>query len=512
MPTFVEPQAPAAQTPPPIPPTILGGLNDRTIHFRVDGQPVDGNYAGSGLYVCIWKTPPAKGASLDCTQGSVQPTATKKNVAAAGVMPHVIADGSGQTDITLNDPLTPGEAVSIVQISTLVADHSNTKPLASDAYLVGTSEQCNHKPFQHPYSDCDMSFSIIGGVEQAGLSSQPSTTDGFLRVFTRAGKGRNQFWAEIRLLSAPQQSSSNGVVAAFTNPSGQITTTSVSNVGNSLDFSLGYERRLVPMSKYTMSLIAGGGGTTPLASNSVSEAFTAPPLGTVECITLYDRFKSYFADKSYNILQNSATNDMGTPPSAGKASGACLLNGNSPTTTNGTTTYAPINTVGFSNQDRSAFFGKYFAGFRSIYRFKAPNAIACGDTDAANHIAPCSRGIVDFTVGQDESVSGGRLHGVVFKVEGVQPLPIKGNAFLYIFGSFSMRTSKNQNLPPLILQTATLPATGATAVPNVNTVVLPLQQPDRDFYRFGVGVDAVCIFTKIFASSPNCPSSGSTTQ
>ena len=152
----------------------------------------------------------------------------------------------------------------------------------------------------------------------------------------------------------------------------------------------------------------------------------------------------------------------------------------------------------------------------TLYRYPASKAHACGDADAANpDIAPCSRGIVDFTVGQDESITGGHLHGAVVKVEGVYPLPIKGNAFLYLFGSFSMRTLRNQDYSPLILQTASLSGltgTGTTAVPNVNTVVLPLQQPDRDFYRFGIGLDAVCIFTKIFSSSSSCPATGSTSQ
>ena len=66
-------------------------------------------------------------------------------------------------------------------------------------------------------------------------------------------------------------------------------------------------------------------------------------------------------------------------------------------------------------------------------------------------------------------------------------------------------------LGPLGLDT-TLTGTGTTAVPNVNTVVLPLQQPNRDFYRFGIGLDAVCIFTKIFSSSSSCPATGSTSQ
>lgn len=487
----------AMPIPPPTSPIISGALDDRTTRFRVNGQPNDLNYTGSTLYVCVWPAPPAKPSTsatpstdttpststtdaasanpstsatpptdaarannaLDCTTvgSKVQPTNVKNSKLDAVRLSSIQAEKSGQTDITLPSPLSAGQSVSIVQVSTPASGKAQTT-LSPQAYLVGTTQQCNKDPFNKPYSDCDMSFSIIGGVEQAALSSQSSETNGFLRVFTRAGFESKhavfntlKFWGEIRLLSAPQQSSSSGVVAALSNPSGQITTTSISSVGNSIDYSLGWEHVLSPQgkSRYSISIIEGGGATTTLSSSSLTEAFTSPALGTVECPTLYSRFATFF--KANQILLNSATNDMGSTP------GACLLNGNDPSSNaSGATVYAPINTVGFTNQDRSDFLAKYFIGVRSIYRYKASNASACGDTDTANHIAPCSRGIVDFTVGQDESISGGHLHGTVLKVEGVYPLPIKGNAFVYLFGSFSMRTSRNQNEAPLILQSASL--------------------------------------------------------
>lgn len=485
---------PAATPPPAIPPHLAGPLTDQTKGFRVTGQP------SANLYVCVWPTQPAADASLDCTGtgSAIKPTAVTKGAVDAKGLAYFAGDKSGATDLALSSPLTPGQAVSIVQVV------PGGSPVISTSYGVGLSEQCNHNPFKNHYGDCDMNFSIIGGVEQAGLSSQPSETDGFLRIFTRAGRKDVFAWGEIRLLSAPQQSSAGGVIAAFTDPSGSTITTAVSNVGTSIDFTVGaeYLPRFEKRRQYTVSALAGYGGTTPLSSNSVTQAFTTPPLGTVECNVLYTKFAKYFMESQFNIAKNDPTKDMGT------TAGACLLNMNSPTVVSGSpTTYAPINTIGFSNQDRSNFFGKWIVGLRTIDRFKAPGAIACGDLDTVNKIAPCQRGIVDFTIGQDASVTGGILHDMVFKVDAVHPLPIKGTAFLYLFGSFSVRTARNINNDPLILQAAsltTVTGTGSTAVPNINTVVLPLQQPNRDFYRFGIGVDALCIFNKIFTSGSNC--------
>lgn len=366
------------------------------------------------------------------------------------------------------------------------------------------TKQCNTDPGNTPFRDCDWNFSIIGGVEQSGLASQASQTDGFLRVFTRAGN--NNFfdpWAAIRLLGAPSQSSSNGVIAAFTNPTGTITTQSLTSVGYAIDYSLGFETlpwygHKAP--QYTASLIGEFGGTTPFVSNTLSAAYKAPAFGTVECGELYRRFQTVFA--ADNIVPGTASNTTGTTP-------ACLVNASSATTsgTSAVTTYTPINTIGFSNQDRSSFLGKWFIGVRTIDRFLAKGAKACGDSDPVNKIAPCGRGVVDALFGADASVNKGLFRPWVFKVDAVHPLLIKDTSYLYLFGSFTARMKKNVNQAPLILQSGDVTAltgTGSSAVPNVNTIVLPLTQPDRDFYRFGLGLDVSCVFTKVFGNSSAC--------
>lgn len=510
------PAAPAPVTD-PVPPTIAAkAFPFGTQQFVVKGQPPVGNYSSSTISICVWPAAPALGASLDCTGSKPGPVVLSK--LKDGSQPtHTSLDSGGNATVSLATPLSMGEFVSVVEVSTLTspvpAGPTTQTAVSANAYGVLAQGQCNKPSDKIKYSDCDLVFSIIGGVEQAGLASQPSTTDGFLRVFTRAGKnrGNSYVWGEIRLLSAPQQSSTTGVISAFSDPSGTIQTSTVSNVGNSVDYMIGVEQMLAKRShgSYTASLLVGFGGTTPLSSTTVAQAFTSPAFGTVECNILYNKFASYFSNPLYGIIPGKA--NQATPTYPATVTSACLLNSNSPTTSNssGLTTYAPITTIAFSNQDRNSFLAKYDFGVRTIDRFLQPGMKACGTADPANKIGPCQRGIVDFTIGQDASITGGQLRHWVAKVDGIHPLPIKGTSYLYLFGSFSMRFEHNVNETPLILQTgslSTITGSGSTAVPNINTVVLPLVQPDRDFYRFGVGLDISCILTKVFSSSSNCSS------
>ena len=363
--------------------------------------------------------------------------------------------------------------------------------------------QCNTAISVNPFDrDCDLKLSIIGGIEESAQSSSQTATTPFLRVFTQSSiVDKNKFWLNdwgyVRLLGAPTTSSTNGVVSVVSNPSGALTAQTFSSIGTSLDYMLGLEWEFVHpgLAGFSISAIAGFGGTTPLQANTLALAFTAPPFGSVECQNLYPRFMNQFA--ADNISLGTPTNTTGTTPS-------CLVNTSSPTSTSSGTTYAPITTIGFSNQDRTSFLGKEVLGIRTITRFKGTGNTACGDSDPANKVGPCERGVIDFTVGQDASITGGQMRHYIFKIDAVHPLPVAGVSILYIFGSASMRLAHNVNYPPLILQsanTSTLSGTGTSSVPNAATAVLSLVQPNRDYYRFGIGINIFQIFTKLAAAS-----------
>ncbi|HWG17348.1 MAG TPA: hypothetical protein VN678_05765 [Acidobacteriaceae bacterium] len=351
------------------------------------------------------------------------------------------------------------------------------------------------------YKTTENFVSLIGGIEQVDLSSQPSATEPFARfyvqskpTFLESTHKQMLAWATVRVLGAPNQNDTAGIFSVFTDPTGQITSDKLSSVGAAVDFTLGgsYRLYITPLTAdkpakpdpfgHTIELILGFGATTPLQSNKVNEAFTAPAFGTIECNTLFQKLQSDFAVPGYNIQKSQdgkATN----------STNACLLNTNSATTSGSTTTYAPVNIIAFSSEDRTSFFLKDLAGLR----WTQARADSSG---ASAHVF----GSVDFTFGMDSAITGGVFRGKrwIFKTDGIYPIVTKGKATFYLFGSFSTRLKRNQtDNSPLILQPAalaTVTGTASTAVPNVSTVVLPLRQPDRDFYRIGIGIDLTTLF------------------
>lgn len=505
------PSAVSAVIPDPAKPALGQQLREAMQTFRINGQSKDlKTYpTATSVQICIFEA--QNTTDGDCTKvGSALAPSNILDPKTNASVGSVNLGDDGNATVTLAKPLALGQEVFIVQT---VSDANGVlRKMVSVRNDVLVANQCNKDFKKTPFSDCDWNFTIIGGVEQAGLASEPSTTNGFLRAFTRQSLHKDKYlaWASIRLLSAPQQASSNGIISQFTDPTGATVTQSVSSVGTAIDYFLGLEA--APWVKrnnvYTISLIAGAGATTPLFANTVTEAYKAPAFGTVECLEFQNRFlanpnTTFLA--AHNIAAGTGTD--ATPVTGTTGIASCLVNRNSVTTTNGVATYSPINTIGFSNQDRTAFLGKWFLGIRTIDRFRPKGIKACGDSDPANSVGPCSRGVVDFLFGADASINRGVFRPWVFKVDAVHPLLIKDTSYLYLFGSFSVRLAGNINYNPLILQTsdpAALNNGGASPVPNVNVVVLPLTVPARDFYRFGFGVDVSCILTKLFNSSSGC--------
>ena len=313
------------------------------------------------------------------------------------------------------------------------------------------------------FNDNDESFQIVGGVEQAGIASLPNQTNAFLSAFTRAGvEGPVKAWGRIRLLGAPT-ASTGGVISAFQDPSGQIKNLDTQKVGQAVDFVVGPDIQIKKLTssngRYSMHIIGGIGATTPLSSEDVVNKFKVPGKSSPMCADVLARFTPQNGYPANLILPNT------DPTSAN-----CLANG--------------ITVLAFNRQERSSFLRKYGFGIRTIDRFKFSST-----DEAGNKISNlcCERGIVDFTFGQDESITGGHLHGWVFRIDGTHPLPIAGKSFLYLFGTAAIRIAHNADFRTLILDADNSGATPSAA----NVALLPLKQPDKDFYRFGVGLDFI---------------------
>jgi len=308
---------------------------------------------------------------------------------------------------------------------------------------------------------------VIGGAEYSGYSAQSQTTNAFLNMFYRGPVAKGfSGWGRIRLTSAPQ-AATNGVVSVISNPTG-LTTYDYSNVGQVFDYVFGPQYQIGK----NWSIVAGLGATTPLSSQNAPITFVVPAAGTVECSELASRFSAangYSPALSLNTAAKPTTCLAGGPPGG-------------------------YTDIAFANQDRSNFFLKYGAGLRTTYPW------TFGTCDGSSGSCSTAYAALDATLGQDSSVTGGYLRGVVFKMDGILPIPTGSSSWLYLFGSSYIRLQSNQNLPPLILAT---PPTTVT-VPSPSVIVLPLRQPNRDYYRIGVGLNINQLWCKL--SSSGCSS------
>lgn len=329
----------------------------------------------------------------------------------------------------------------------------------SNSYVCDTSNSA-HLTDAEKLNDCKQEFQLVGGVEESGFSSLGLNTNAFLQAFTQSSQPNLPVWGRIRLLGAPQQAS-NGIVSTFTDPTGTLQKQDFSTVGQAIDFVAGAQVNLFHnYGAYSFNPIVGAGFTTPLNSQNVVLRYQTPDPAAFECQELFD--------------PNRFGNDLAARGVV-KGTSSCLM------APGGTA----IQQLAFSNQDRSNFLGKWGVGIRTITRF---------DKGAGNDP---ERGVVDLVFGQDATLTGGAMHKFVLKIDGVHPLPIKNNKYLYLFGSAGIRLVHNQNLDPLILQTVDI-TKGSPAIPSPQVLVLPLRQSNRDFYRIGIGLDLKEIFTKLF--------------
>lgn len=514
--------------------TAFGGTES---HVLIKGQPPIGLVAETRIYVCVW---PGTTNQADCMAEPVSANSEPLIPSSSGAPvfldepanpyrdeQRILLSANGRGDARLASPLSPGQRVTLVQIVTFLpgiaavplSQRTSTSPASSSV-----SSSSNDGAKGHFNTNCSESLglecSLVGGVEFAGLSSQDLSTEPFIRLFVRTHPYPwFDLWGNLRLVGTPQQSGTSGITSAFTDPTGSIKTATLDGVGSSIDFELGGEHLwnwgVNKSWSNSQGPFIGYGATTPLTGNTLQAAYTVPAFGTVECNILAGKFSTIFSDPRYNIGKSDA-GKQGTGSYPGAAAvDTCLINKNAPTTTTtgstSTTTYDPVTTIGFASLDRHNFLSKYMVGWRYIFR-RHQNDLDCGVWDPDAGTAPCTIGTLDASIGSDASITRGvmRFNRPIFKIDGVMPMPIAGGSWLYAFGSFSVRFKRpydDRQDVPLVLQTASLTAlegTGSTAVPNTHTVVLPFEQPDRDFYRIGFGLDLICLVGKFAGGATSC--------
>jgi hypothetical protein len=157
--------------------------------------------------------------------------------------------------------------------------------------------------------------------------------------------------------------------------------------------------------------------------------------------------------------------------------------------------------VAFVPMDRQRFYRHYEVGFR----FRTYGE------DFTNHVLRFP-GIIDLTVGQNEYVTGGGFNGIVIHFGGSLPIPIPKVEGIYAFGAIDAAINgPSGGGAQLILNAA--PSTANVTYLSPNVYDIPVAQPNRDRYRFGVGIDLYHLITaKQQKQGATAPSSTSDAQ
>jgi hypothetical protein len=150
--------------------------------------------------------------------------------------------------------------------------------------------------------------------------------------------------------------------------------------------------------------------------------------------------------------------------------------------------------IAFLSNDRDRFFRQYYAGFRvQTFFFNRYNV-------------PLQRfpAQFDFTIGQNEYVTGGRLRGAVLRLDAYYPLPYDKMNFINLFGMAVFKPARVRETTPLLLKEALIqnpsgstPATSPVLPTDPTVGLIPVGQFNRDYYRVGVGVDLPSLLKKI---------------
>lgn len=366
------------------------------------------------------------------------------------------------------------------------ADH----PEKHEAFVKVTCEgdNCATNLLVAAYPSNSQNTRAVVGFEQVGASSTTSKTKPFLDFFFTSPLifhkdeevPRLAAWGQIRLATTPDQIGSAAVL-----PSNLVTEVSKSGraeLVQSFDFLAGLEGRVKSANGNFLSLIpgirqrthfylAGGGGAiSPLtAERELAQIFKIPTENSPQRQLFIDRY--------------------GTPPAP---------IGDSPAK----------EFVGLVPLDRDRFLRQWYVGMRL-------KTLYCENTECTRFMNRFP-GTFDLMFGQNEAVTGGSLkynvtdpndktkiigqkNSYVIRLDAFYPFPIKEASFLYLFGNAMMKIGGGgvsvQN--PLFLDRAA----GDVSITDPKVYIPPtdrqkLLQPNRDYYKIGVGVNLTDLFNR----------------
>lgn len=305
----------------------------------------------------------------------------------------------------------------------------------------------------------------IVGFEQAGVSAAQSQQNFFMDLYYDRPLAFNddedlgpalRSWGNLRITSVPQQINTD--VATFASTfAQQVGQLKVNQVAQAFEFLGGVQYRLWASgrdpdyassdpvhdpnvhNRVSVNFILGGGVITPLSPKDSVQIFDVPA-NQPNFFTLY-------------------------PQASGKQF------------------------VAFTLPDRDRFFRQAYGGFRLMTHFLRDTRTRAPE-------------MFDLTYGFNESITGGRIHGGVMRLEGFVPIPYANLSWIYLFGTGMFKPGAHATIAhPFLLASA--PA--GTLPTDPNAVIISTPQADRDYYRVGIGIDLVDLLKKSWGKGTGTP-------
>jgi hypothetical protein len=389
---------------------------------------------------------------------------------------------AGANPLSLPTPVPPGSSLRVTiplihalkkgDTVCLIEKYSGTPVVSAVSSAMGTTmDRLPGIPFS-PNKNTKVDLSRISGGLDVSSSASVDPAARFLldAAFDFPFSNRNQslynpWWGTgyIRLASIAQPGAISGLssIGTYIKP---LTDSTPNKLVQSIEGNFGVEYAISPKrnlglnnSYSTVAFLIDGGIISPL---SVTQA-NPVVYGVTQEIYNY-----YTGTASTNALGSQAAASIIS--ACGKvfdSTKSCYL------------AYIP--------QDRTRFFRNYSAGLViKKYYYKGGNTKPEDDWTFP--------GMVSATFGQNEYVTRGQLRGYVLHIEGSWPLPGTLGGKLaggfYAFGAIDTNVSdQNSSTQQFILPTA-----GSTVnLTSPGVAIIPVAQPNRDRYRFGLAVDIV---------------------
>jgi hypothetical protein len=310
---------------------------------------------------------------------------------------------------------------------------------------------------------------LLGGIDATSTLSGPTqqwfargSITGKVLSYSWGTKQQGIWgWMDAKLGSMPTLKTS--ALSSISSPSAAVSSSGIMTIG---DIAQTFEFRtgLTFAIARRVGIISGIGGSSPI--NSITGA------------------------QEYGFSKNLYEQFVGNPSLQTKYAPLwTALNTDASVAGCFTTTPAPsgcaATTVAFVLPDRSRFYRDYFGGFRILTK------------DGDNF-----PGFMDVTLGQDETVTGGMLRGVVLTLGGDYPL---AGGTVRVFGSVHLRVAANSNAVSLDMS----PVTAAVSPTSPSVVIQPTLPLDQDYFRVGLAVDLQKIISALTTAKKASAGTGS---